>query len=199
MKHFKNHVDKILTETVGGVKYIEAWDDIYGYSGFYQISSFGRVKSFDRVVLARGGKYRTIRGRILKQTTDTDGYLNIMLCVNQKRVLRKVARLVGQSFIPNPDNKAEINHKKGNKKDNRFFMLEWNTHSENGEHAYRTNLREAKKGSSNHFSRLNEGDVIKIRKLWGTGDYYQHEIGSMFGVDYRTISSVVKRQTWAHI
>lgn len=199
MKHWKNLNDSILTETFEGVTYTEEWADVDGYSGFYQISSFGRIKSFDREVRARGGKYRTVKGKILKQTTDTDDYLNVTLCVNQKRVLKKIGRLVGQAFIPNPENKPEINHKKGDKKDNRFFMLEWNTHSENGKHAYKHNLREAKKGSSNYFSRLKEEDVIKIRKLWGTGNYYQHEIGTMFGVDYRTISSVVNRQTWNHI
>jgi hypothetical protein len=116
----------------------EIWKDIIGFENTYQISSFGRIKSLDRIINingGNGGKY-VIKGKILKQNTNT-GYCCIGLDRNNKKYMFKVHILVAKAFISNPYDKKTINHK-GNKLDNRISEIEWSTQSENNNHAYET-------------------------------------------------------------
>ena len=114
----------------------EKWADIWGYYGYYQISNLGRVKSLKRIVKSGKRQKRLVRQRIMRPFMNTCGYICVILYKNHKQRCFRVARLVGKYFISNPFNKPEVNHKKGNKKDNRAWMLEWNTRSENRKHAW---------------------------------------------------------------
>lgn len=108
---------------------METWKDIKGFEGIYQISNMGRVKSFKA----------DPNGRILSIKNSKGDYLNIVLCHGNKRRSVKVHRLVAEAFIPNPDNKPEVNHKDGNKQNNRVGNLEWATRIENQRHALALN------------------------------------------------------------
>ena len=79
----------------------------------------------------------------MKQQIDKDGYSYVVLYKNKKRKHFKVHRLVAMAFLKNPKNKPEVNHKQGIKSDNRVTELEWNTTSENVQHAYDTGLKTA--------------------------------------------------------
>lgn len=116
----------------------EVWRDIYfiengityDYRGRYQVSNWGRIKSLKH----KGNNGSTIGERILKGWNNGKGYLVVSLCKNGKRKNHYVHRLVTIHFIPNPENKPEVNHKRGNKADNRATELEWATTSENAIH-----------------------------------------------------------------
>lgn len=69
-----------------------------------------------------------------KPTPDKDGYLCVGIKINGKNTTRKIHRLVAEAFIPNPENKPEVNHKNGVKSDNRIDNLEWATAKENSWH-----------------------------------------------------------------
>jgi hypothetical protein len=73
------------------------------------------------------------------------GYALFSLSKNGKTKTIMAHRLVAQAFLPNPKNKKTINHINGIKTDNRVDNLEWNTHSENITHAFRTGLKMANK------------------------------------------------------
>lgn len=113
---------------------MEEWKDIKGYEGYYQISSFGRVKSLSRIVNSSYGKTRVIKERILILRRDKDGYMIVTFCINNQRTTHKVHRLVAEAFIPNPENKPTVNHKNGDKAKNYVDNLEWATDKEQMTH-----------------------------------------------------------------
>lgn len=113
---------------------MEVWKDIKGYENYYQISNKGRVRSLDRKVKHSDNSFQVIKGQIMKQQTNIDGYLTVGLHKNNKISGFRVHRLIAKAFIPNEDNKLEINHKNGIKDDNRISNLEWATSTENNRH-----------------------------------------------------------------
>jgi len=107
----------------------EIWKDIKGFEGYYQISNHGRIKSFKRAK----------NGRVLSVKNGNGWYLTTNLFANGKRVTARIHRLVAEHFIPNPEGKPHINHKDGNKQNNRVNNLEWVTPKENSLHAVKNN------------------------------------------------------------
>jgi len=118
----------------------EIWKDIPGYDGIYQVSTFGNVRSFYGNPNKHQKRYVIKKPHTLKFRLTKCGYFDVCLRFNYKQKNIRVHRLVGLVFIPNPKNKPQLNHKDGNKKNNRKDNLEWNTASENTQHAFDNNL-----------------------------------------------------------
>ena len=111
----------------------EIWKDIEGYKGFYKISNMGNCMTFRK---KGSGKYIPF-GRLLTPVTCTNGYLEYQLSMNGKRKCHMAHRLVAQAFIPNPENKPEVNHKDENIQNNCIDNLEWMTSKENANYGTR--------------------------------------------------------------
>lgn len=94
----------------------EVWKDINNYLGLYQVSNFGNIRSLKR---------NNTNGKILKQVKDKDGYVRVTLSKNNLRKNYFVHRLVAQTFIPNPQNLPQVNHKDVNPLNNNVDNLEW--------------------------------------------------------------------------
>lgn len=114
---------------------IENWLPIVGWDGLYKdthmVSSHGRVKSLERITLRKNGSPLTIKEKILKTSDDGSGYPKIEIQVDNKRVSIKIHRLVALMFIPNPENKTDVNHIDHNPSNPCVWNLEWTTHLEN--------------------------------------------------------------------
>ena len=95
---------------------------VKGYEGLYVVTSEGSV------IGLRSGKEL--------KTTNVRGYLRVKLYRNAQPKMYLVHRIVADAFIPNDDNKSQVNHKDGNKSNNNVENLEWVTQSENQVHAY---------------------------------------------------------------
>ena len=134
----------------------EVWKDIEGYEGLYQVSNFGNIKSLARIVHSEKRSDYKIKEKVLKQSDTTTGYKKVELHKdNEKRKSFKVHRLVAQAFIPNPENKREVNHIDGNKHNNNANNLEWVTSSENKLHAFEMHLNPTKRD-------LDEEEIIRM-------------------------------------
>ena len=116
------------------------WRDVVGFEGEYKVSDTGLV-------------YSNKTNKVLKPLI-SNGYCKIMF----GRKTYRIHRLVAKAFIPNPNNYTCINHKNGNKKDNRIENLEWCNHSMNLIHAYQNELNRNEKP----VERLYNGKVVEI-------------------------------------
>lgn len=119
---------------------VEEWKDISGYEGYYQVSNLGNVKSLDRTILQNNGVTINPKGKQLKQHLNHKGYPEVNLTRGGKAKGFRIHRLVAIAFIPNTDNKPEVNHINCIKTDNSVDNLEWVTGVENIRHAFQNGL-----------------------------------------------------------
>lgn len=174
---------------------MEEWKDVVGYEGFYQVSDKGRVKSLDRVDCLGHAR----KGIILKQRVTKWGYMRTMLYKNGVSKQESIHRLVGKAFIPNIENKEQINHIDGVKTNNSVFNLEWCSLSENRKHAYRTGLQHPQIGEANGFSKLKEWQVREIREIYKRGGYTKRELGRKYGVCAANVGMIINNKIWKNI
>ena len=108
----------------------EIWKDIEGFDGYYQISSFGRVKSLSRLVL-NGFGYRMTTIKIRKLKVNRNKYIEVGIKFNNKFIQFSIHRLVALHYIDNTNNKSEVNHIDSNRLNNNVTNLEWTSKREN--------------------------------------------------------------------
>jgi len=179
---------------------MEIWKDVKGYEGLYKISNLGRVNRLMHVrklyhIHLKKFIPVVFKDRILKSNMNK-GYLGITLHINGSKKQCYIHRLIAEAFIPNPENKPEVNHKNGIKSDNRIENLEWVTHKENMIHAGRMGVMNGGIGENNGMSKLNEFQVRVIRKSSGLTHL---ELSKVFNVHRTTVSYIINGRLWPHV
>lgn len=109
----------------------EVWKDIKNYEGYYQVSTFGRIRGLDRIIVRSDGISYLRKGRVLTLILNEDGYFNTKLSKNGQTITVLVHRIVAETFLPNPYNLPEVNHKDFNRANNHVENLEWCSHIDN--------------------------------------------------------------------
>ena len=170
----------------------EEWRDVIGANGIpkgeYRVSSLGRAMSF------KGGKVK-----ILKQVFDGKGYAYVGIHKDGAQKKIHVHALVAMAFIPNPENKSEVNHKNGNKSDNRVENLEWATASENRQHALKTGLMRS--GCDRPDASLTAEQVREIRRDCIPNDkkFGITAFARKFNVSETVVFKVYYRETYKNV
>lgn len=181
----------------------EIWKPIAGYEGSYAVSNLGRVLGLDRLVRSNVW-FETTRiqsGCVLKpvlsgQNRQKWGRLRVNLWKQGKIHGVMVHRLVCSAFHPNPFNYPEVNHKDGNRLNNRSDNLEWCTTAQNKKHAQLHGLNgwKSQPGTENGNCKLTEEQVLQVRQLVKTQT--KNTIARMMGVSWTQINRIVKGQSW---
>ena len=136
----------------------EIWKDVSEYEGFYQVSNKGNVRSLDRRDL-RGHRRG---GRMLKPIYDKGGYSRVDLCKNGVLKRKTIHRLVAETFLPNPNDLPQVNHRDEVKDNNNVENLEWCDARYNSNHGTR-NERMAQAQSKKVIAvNAKTGDVIEF-------------------------------------
>ena len=159
-----------------------------------------RIKDFpDYYVTDTGDIYsrnyrKTGRIKRILPNKKRTGYLEICLSKNNKGFYKLVHRLVAKTFIPNPENKPEVNHKNGNKTDNRVENLEWCTKSENVKHSFdvlnKKNPMLGRLGKNNPIVRT----VLQIKNNIVVNEFYGTlEASRITGIAHQSIWACCKR------
>lgn len=168
---------------------MKIWLPVPGYEGHYSVSNFGEIRR------DRGAK-GTRAGRILRPMRSLTGRDYVALCVDGKRDVRTVHRLVLETFAP-VAHWRQVNHINGDPGDNRLSNLEWVTPSENITHDYRVLGTRNQRGDNNTAAKISSNDAEFIRRMCGQMNLAQREIAGRLGVSQSAISAVMTGRNWA--
>lgn len=163
----------------------------------YSVSRSGSIRYDGAFVKSRNGSKYWRKGRILVKIAHHSGYEIVRIGGDGVFKNVSVHRLVAIAFIPNPENKPQVNHKNGVKNDNQVDNLEWVTQKENGEHANHV-IKTYKKGEAHFKSKITEDDARDIRALDFYGATYL-AIGAVYDLSKSAVSHIVSRRSWKHI
>lgn len=176
----------------------EVWKLAPGFETLYEVSSYGRVRSFDRKVNRWQGMV-TMKGRLLK-CGSSHGYRRMTVQSNpNKHVL--VHRLVATAFIPNPRGLPYVNHKDGNRANNHVENLEWCTHRENMRHAFATGLTPIQiigKGDACPAAKLTEEQVKAIKTSLRIGAR-NCDLAAQYRITSSAIAEIKAGRSWGHV
>lgn len=137
-------------------------------------------------------------GKVLKPSRDRRGYWRVWLYEGGVRKERSLHRLVALTYLPNPDNKPQVNHIDGDKENNSVTNLEWCSNSENKEHARIHGLCSAPRGEKQHLAKLTREIVseIRARYLPRCPVNGSRALAREFGVAQSTVSNILRNKTW---
>lgn len=162
----------------------EVWKNIKYYFGKYKVSNMGRIMDKN--------------GDLLSLYDHPRGYKSVSLSLCDNYRLKLVHRIVAETFIPNPENKPQINHKDGNKENNKVNNLEWVTQKENSVHASENGLLLRKKYNSN-ISKLQKNEVLQIRSIYEQKWVTMKEVANAYNISIQAVSKIIRRQSYKYL
>ncbi len=162
---------------------IKIMKPIKDYEGLYSITEYGEIWSNHRNIYRKHNIIQT-------------GYHQVRLCKNGIIKSYYIAKLVAKAFIPNPENKTQVNHIDGNKDNNHASNLEWMTPRENVQHAVKLGLLN-NKGENHGSSKLNRRQVLEIRKRYKEENITQKSLADEYEVSLMNINKIINYKTWS--
>lgn len=174
----------------------EIWMPVIEAESDYEVSNIGRFRGKGRFVNYPKWK-RFVDGKIRKISINVNNYHTVSIKLKGKEKTLFIHKEVAKAFIPNPENKKEVNHKDGDKNNNCVSNLEWVTRHENIEHAFRNKLIVPAVGE-NQSNTVLTNDVV--RYIMSQNEKGARELARELNIkSHTTISAVRLGKTWNHI
>lgn len=150
-----------------------------------------------RLEVSNDGYVRNTKtGRVLKPRRNNHGYMSVYTSVDGVDIGVNVHRMIATCFIPGYFEGADVNHKNGDKTDNRLPNLEWVTRAENIRHAFKVLGKKAPQGSKHGRSKLTEEQVRAIKASATTKAV---DLARQFQIDQSVISDIRRGKIWTHV
>jgi len=134
-----------------------------------------KIDGFEDYLIDENGRVWSSKRSIFLKHSSNKGYQFVQLYKNGKGENILVHRLVALAFIPNPENKKTVNHKNGNKADNRLQNLEWNTQAENAQHSWKMGLQIYSEAA--HKANRREVICIETNKVFSSAAAASRSLG----------------------
>lgn len=169
----------------------EMWK-LHPYYENYEISNQGRVKRLQYIDADDTNK-AVRKEKILAGSVHNDGYICVSICLGKQKYKQVPKhRLVAETWIPNPNNKPEVNHIDGNKQNNSVENLEWVTSSENQKHAICSKLQPVP--VSTYKGKLTKEQRDEIIKRYNCENISRRELAQIYNVSHTTISALINNK-----
>lgn len=173
----------------------EEWRPVPGREGAYEVSSFGRLRSLDRIAPNSLGHMRHYRGRMLAPSIDRDGY---ECCQIGRKVHVKVHRLVALAFIGEPPSDQHVVcHSDGVPGNNRASNLRYDTAAGNSADLDTHGTRPF--GENHGLARTTAETVAAARKDYATGAFTQKALADKYSLTSGNISNIVRGVSWKRL
>lgn len=189
----ESDVEAYLVERVkalGG----EEWRSVIGYEGFYEVSSFGAVRSVDRHVVDKQGRTRFLRGIQIRPQAQISGHLSAGLTRNGRKNTQRVHTLVMAAFKgPRPPG-MEVRHLDGDPTNNKVGNLEYGTSSENKLDTYLH--KRIPVGQDSHLGRISNKAIAELKAL--KGSVSSRVAGAQFGLDGSYVRQIWRGEVRKH-
>lgn len=155
------------------------------YSKYFKVSNNGNILGI------RSNK-------LIKFTINKNGYYRFTTKINNKVINFGVHKAVAETFISNPRDLPQVNHKDGNKLNNYVENLEWCTALYNTNHAIKNNLL-LPYGEDNSQHKITAKEVIEIRNLYKTGLYSYQKLANKYSISRIQIRNIILNINWNNI
>lgn len=156
----------------------EIWQPVIGFENRYEVSSFGRIKALERELHYKDGRKGRLPEKILRGTLMNAGYIFITFDSKTRRLVHQV---VAQAFLGTAEYRQTVNHKDGNKTNNRVENLEWATYKENNAHARKIGLNN-QHGEKTNLSKYTDQFIDAVRNVHDKYSPNYEELGRLFGL-----------------
>lgn len=175
---------------------LEVWRPIANYEGFYEVSSFGRVRSLDREIICGDGRRRKIKGKITRQSLKNKRYYCVHLQKDNKEVVALISHLVAEAFIGSRPEGMFVLHGENGSFDNSVQNLRYGTPTENNWDRLRDGTLPM--GEVHGMSKLTEDSVRLIFYFYELG-WHKKSIAKLFKITYQNVHAIISGKTWKHI